>query len=58
LPRKGYKSISITQDVYDYFRQEYDKVKKEYAVKGVRSFSGFISKRLAELMEEEKKHTS
>jgi hypothetical protein len=56
MPRKGYKSITVKQTVYDYFFNEYGKVKEEYAIKkGIRSFSGFVSMRLAELMEEEKK---
>jgi hypothetical protein len=58
MPRKGYKSITVTQKVYDYFYNEWWKVKEEYAIKkGIRSFSGFVSMRLAELMEEEKKRT-
>lgn len=58
MPRKGYKSITVKEDVYDYFYTEYVKVKEEYAIKkGIRSFSAFISQRLSELMEEEERRT-
>jgi len=58
MPRKGYKSITVTQSVYDYFYNEYVKVKEEYAIKkGIRSFSAFVTYRLNQLMEEETKRT-
>jgi len=51
MPRKGYKSITVKQNVYDYFFNEWSKVKEEYAIKkGIRSFSAFVSCRLAELI--------
>ena len=56
MPKKGFKSITVQEKVYDHFWQEWQKVKDEYAVKkGIRSFSGYISYRLSELMEQEKK---
>lgn len=56
MPRKGYKSITVSQKVYDYFYKEYVKVKEEYAIKkGIRSFSAFVSMKLSELMELDKK---
>ena len=55
-PKKGYKSITVKAEVYDYFFKEYLKVKKEYAInKGIRSFSAYITYRLAELLNEDKK---
>lgn len=52
MPRKGYKSITVTDKVYDYFYKEYVKVKDEYAIKkGVRSFSAYMTYRLSELFE-------
>ncbi|MGA2386792.1 MAG: hypothetical protein ABSG33_09690 [Candidatus Bathyarchaeia archaeon] len=46
-------------EVYDYFFGEWLKIKEEYAIKkGIRSFSGFVTYRLAQLMAEEKKHAS
>jgi len=57
MPRKGYKSITVKQHVYEYFYNEYSKVKEEYAIKGVNSFSGYVSYRLSELLEQEKKRS-
>jgi hypothetical protein len=52
MPRKGYKSITVTEKVYDYFYQEYSKVKEEYAIKkGIRSFSAYVTSRLSELLD-------
>jgi hypothetical protein len=56
IPKKGYKSITVKAEIYDYFFNEWLKVKEEYAIKkGIRSFSGYVTSRLAELMEKEKK---
>ena len=57
-PKKGYKSITVKAEVYDYFFSEWLKVKEEYAVQnGIHSFSAYVTSRLAQLMAEEKKHT-
>jgi len=32
-PKKGYKSITVKTEVYDYFFTEWLKVKDEYAIK-------------------------
>jgi hypothetical protein len=56
MPKKGYKSITVKEEVYNYFYNEWLKVKNEYAIKrGIRSFSGYVTFRLAELLEKEKK---
>ena len=58
-PKKGYKSITVKSDVYDYFFKEWLRVKEEYAIeKGIRSFSTYITYRLSQLITEEKKHES
>ena len=56
MPRKGYKSITVTDKVYDYFKEQYEKSKDKFAVEGVRSFSGYITYRLSQLMEQEEKY--
>jgi hypothetical protein len=56
MPKKGYKTITVKAEVYDYFFNEWLKVKKEYAIaKGIRSFSAYVTYFLARLMDEEKK---
>ena len=55
MPRKGYKSISVKQEVYDYLMKEYKDRKTEWLVKhGVSSFTGYVTYRLNELMEQDK----
>jgi predicted CopG family antitoxin len=55
-PKKGYKTITVRADVYDYFFNEWLKVKDEYVIKrGIRSFSAYVTYRLAQLINKEKK---
>lgn len=59
MPASGFKSITVKDEVYDYFFKEWEKVKAEYALKhGITSFSGYISKRLYDLIQQEKKRNS
>jgi hypothetical protein len=56
-PKKGYKSITVKADVYDYFFKEWFRVKEEYAIKkGIHSFSAYVTYHLAQLINEDKKH--
>jgi hypothetical protein len=46
----------VKAEVYDYFFSEWLKVKEEYAIKkGIRSFSAYVTYRLAQLINEGKK---
>ena len=42
MPGKGYRSITISEDVYDKFEEIYLENKKKMAKKGINSFSGFF----------------
>ena len=56
MPKKGYKTITVKAEVYDYFFNEWLKVKNEYTIqKGIRSFSAYITYLLAQLMAEDPK---
>lgn len=56
LPKKGYKTITVKTEVYDYFFDEWLNVKEEYAIKkGIRSFSAYVTYCLAKLISEDKK---
>jgi hypothetical protein len=56
MPRKGYKSITVKEEVYDFLMEDYKKQKKEWLIrKGISSFTGYISYRWNELMEQTKK---
>ncbi len=44
-------------EIYDYFFNEWLKVKEQYTIeKGIRSFSAYVTYRLAQLMNDDKKH--
>jgi len=56
MPPKGFKTITVQKIVYDYLMTEYNAQKDELAIKqGVKSFSAYVTKRLAQLIEEDKK---
>jgi hypothetical protein len=58
-PRKGFKTITVKAEVYDYFFKEWLKVKEEYAIKkGIHSFSAYVTFTLAQKINEEKKRNS
>jgi len=55
-PKKGYKTITVKAEIYDYFFREWQKVKEEYTIKsGINSFSAYLTYKLSELMNDEKK---
>ena len=41
MPKQGYKSITVSDVVYEYFEQIYRKNKTVLALQGINSFSGF-----------------
>jgi hypothetical protein len=53
LPRPEYRSITVPARVYDILYDEYEKQKDELSAKqGIRSFSGYVSYRLNQIVEE------
>jgi len=58
MPKKGWKSITVKEDVFVYFKKEYARRKLENRLgDGITSFSAWISHQLYELMQEEKKRS-
>jgi len=57
MPQKGYKTITVKETVYQYFWKQWQKEKADLEIKGIRSFSAYISYKLNQLLEQEKKHT-
>ena len=55
MPKSGFKSITLSEDIYDKFFDVYKKNKEEYAMKGINSFSGYVTYHLSQLMEKDKK---
>jgi hypothetical protein len=55
-PKKGYKSITVKTEVYDYYYNKWLTVKDDYTLKkGIQSFSSYITYILFQLIEEENK---
>ncbi len=54
MPKEGFKSITVSENVYDKFYDVYHKNKQELAMKGVNSFSGYITYMLEEMMQKDK----
>lgn len=50
MPKTGFKSITINEIVYDKFYQIFFDSKERLAMKGVNSFSGYVTSCLEELM--------
>ena len=54
MPKPGFKSITISEVVYDKFNQTYQKNKDELTMKGVNSFAGYVTYLLEDVMKKDK----
>jgi len=54
MPKAGFKSITISESVYDKFHDVFLKSKDDLAMKGVNSFSGYVTYMLEEMMQKDK----
>ena len=54
MPKPGFKSITISESVYDKFNQVYLKNKDELVMKGVNSFAGYVTYQLEQTMQKDK----
>jgi hypothetical protein len=43
MPKPGYRSITVSEHVYKKFFKVYDKNKRGLELKGIRSFSGYLT---------------
>ena len=50
MPKEGFKSITVSDYIYDRFQEVYNGNKEALATKGVRSLSGYVSYMLEEAM--------
>lgn len=50
MPKPGYKSITVSEHVYNEFFKVYEKNKKGLEIKGIRSFSGYLTSMMEETM--------
>jgi len=54
MPKEGFKSITVSDTVYDRYYEIYQKNKQEFAMKGVNSFAGYITYMLEQTMQKDK----
>jgi len=54
MPKAGFKSITVSETVYDKFQDVYRSSKTNLAMKGVNSFSGYVTYMLEEMMQNDK----
>jgi len=54
MPKAGFKSITVSESVYDRFYSSYQKKKDELSMKGINSFSGYVTYMLEEMMQKDK----
>lgn len=54
MPKGGFKSITVSDHIYDRFSEVYHTNRDMLAQKGVRSLSGYVSYMLREAMERDK----
>lgn len=51
MPKAGFKSVTMSDTVYEKFHAKYTAKKEELAMRGITSFSGFITCELAEKLQ-------
>jgi hypothetical protein len=54
MPKPGFKSITISETVYDKFFDVYQKSKNELTMKGVNSFAGYVTYLREEMLQKDK----
>lgn len=54
MPKAGFKSITVSESVYDKFFDVYQKNREDLLMKGVNSFSGYVTYMLEEMMLKDK----
>jgi len=42
MPKKGFKSITISKDLYDRVEEKYKTVKEQVQISGINSFAGYV----------------
>jgi hypothetical protein len=54
MPKAGFKSITVSEEVYDRFFDVFEKNKPELVMKGINSFSGYVTYMLEQTMQKDK----
>ena len=54
MPKPGFKSITISETVYEKFYSVYEKRKESLTMKGINSFAGYVTYMLEQNMQKDK----
>ena len=54
MPKPGFKSITISETVYEKFYSVYEKSKESLTMKGINSFAGYVTYMLEQNMQKDK----
>ncbi|MEM3143742.1 MAG: hypothetical protein QXG67_04030 [Candidatus Nitrosotenuis sp.] len=54
MPKAGFKSITVSEEVYDKFYEVFEKSKPDLMMKGINSFSGYVTYMLEQTMQKDK----
>jgi len=56
MPRKGFKTVTITEELYNAHLEKYEKKISYWRRQGITSFSAYISRILVKQMIEDEEH--
>lgn len=51
MPRKGFRSITVREEIYNELMQQYEENKEELLKQGITSFSGYVTRFLYDALE-------
>ena len=51
MPRKGFRSITVREEIYEDLMQQYTENKEELLKEGITSFSGYVTRFLYDALE-------
>ena len=57
MPRKGFRSITVREEIYDELMQQYTENREELLKQGITSFSGYVTRFLYDALERVTKQT-
>ena len=57
MPRKGFRSITVREEIYEELMQQYTENREELLKQGITSFSGYVTRFLYDALERVTKQT-
>ncbi|MCW4012725.1 MAG: hypothetical protein NWF07_07005 [Candidatus Bathyarchaeota archaeon] len=53
MPRKGYRSITVREEIYQDLMKKYEENKEQLLRQGITSFGGYVTKFLYDALDQE-----